>query len=435
MSSLSPKSQNFYTNIGTFTTIGGISGGGAVTAADVTVVVTTADTVATGAAVKSKAIPNYMEFLKVEGWKSGYGSINSLLRHLSRKNRSESSRVTYLRIIDRFCKYWGYEPDSLLKLRKKKIEQMVQDFCDDLLNKNRSRRYVSTVLHILLTFFKVNGFKGSTALNVESYHVPARYRKRKEYIPTKNEVYGMADNAGSLRNRAIILTLYSSGLRVSTLAALIYGDVREELEKGYTIIRIPVYAEMKERVPEACKGNIEYYTFASEYATKAILLYLAERMLQYGKTEDEDPLFASNCRRIEKEMRNQKFMTRREIEYIVKDAARRAGIEDWEQVTPQCLRKAFESILRSELINGGRLVVKDQEYLMGHILPGSQDPYYDKSKIESLRLEFTKLNFGRKIIENRFKTLEITLSKAFADTCVDWREVLKEYASSVLGRS
>ena len=78
LSSLSPKSQNFYTNIKTFTTIGGVSGSGAVTAADVTVVVTPVNTVATGAVAKSKTVLGYMEFLKVEGWKSGYESISKL---------------------------------------------------------------------------------------------------------------------------------------------------------------------------------------------------------------------------------------------------------------------------------------------------------------------------------------------------------------------
>ena len=420
MSPVRQSLQNLFTDVKTLSETEGVAA---------------VETVAAPVTAAIVQVPKYLMYLKVDGWTSVYRSINTLLRHLSRKTGSEASRTTYLRIIYRFCEYCEYKPDNLVKLRKKKIEKLVQNFCDELLHKNRSRRYVSTVLHTLLTFFKVNGFKGSRALNVESYHVPARYRKRKEYIPTKNEVYDMADNAGNLKNRAIILTLYSTGLRASTLVALTYGDVREELEKRYSIIRTPVYAEMKQRVPEACKGNIEYYTFASEDATKAIGLYLAERMRQYGEIRDEYPLFASDCRRVEKELRNQKFLTRREIEYVVKDAARRAGIKKCEQVTPNCLRKAFESILRSELIDGGRLDPKDQEYLMGHILPGSQDAYYDKGKIETLRLEYVKINFRRKTIENRFKTLEIVLSKAFADSGVDWRDVLKEYTRSLLDNS
>lgn len=375
---------------------------------------------------------DYLRSLEVEGWRSEWKSVQNLLNHLARKTKSEASKRNYLQIIHRFCKHYNYTPDSLIKLKKKKIEKLIQDYCDTLLNRNCSKRYINVVLHILKTFFKVNGFIGVRSLNLESYHVPTRYRKRKEYVPTKYEIYEMADNAGSLKNRAIILTLFSSGLRVSTLIALTYGDIREELERGFRIMKIPVYADMKKRVPEACKGNIEYFTFASEEATKAIRLYLAERMRKYGNIDENEPLFASDYRGVKKKERARKFMTRREVEYIVKEAARKANIKDWQYVTPHCLRKAFESVLRGELVGGGRLDYKDQEYLMGHILPNSSDAYYDRTKIEKLRLEYAKLSFGRKVIENRFKVLELALSKAFQDTGLDWRKVLRDYVKATM---
>jgi hypothetical protein len=57
-------------------------------------------------------------------------------------------------------------------------------------------------------------------------------------------------------------------------------------------------------------------------------------------------------------------------------------------VHPHCLRKAFETALRD---NG--LDPKDQEFLMGHILPESQDTYYDKTKISELREKYAKIVF------------------------------------------
>jgi len=60
----------------------------------------------------------------------------------------------------------------------------------------------------------------------------------------------------------------------------------------------------------------------------------------------------------------------------------------WEDVYSHCLRKAFESALR----NAG-LDLKDQEFLMGHILPRTQDPYYDYTKIEELRRKYMKIEF------------------------------------------
>jgi len=286
-----------------------------------------------------------------------------------------------------------------------------------------SRKYVNNILHILRSFFKANGFE----INVEGYYVPARYRKRPEYIPTKNEVYEMADSSGNLRNRAIILMLYSTGLRVSTLISLIYGDLKDELERGYSIVKVPVYPEMKNRISEACKNNVSYFTFASEEAVKALRLYLEDRRRRYGTVEPREPLFCSEYNQISSDRRRYKFMTAREAQRIVKTAARNAGIKAWKYVTPHSLRKTYESVLRGELIDGGRLDVKTQEFFMGHVLPGSQDAYYDKTKIESLRMEYARLNFGRKVVENKFRLLETSLIKAFEGTGIDWREALCEY--------
>ena len=79
---------------------------------------------------------------------------------------------------------------------------------------------------------------------------------------------------------------------------------------------------------------------------------------------------------------------RNTLDLVVKRAARKAGIAQWREVYPHCLRKAFEGALR----NAG-LDVKDQEFLMGHILPGTQDTYYDKTKVEYLRSRYVKVNF------------------------------------------
>lgn len=187
---------------------------------------------------------------------------------------------------------------------------------------------------------------------------------------------------------------------------------------------------MKMRVPGACKNNISYFTFACEEAAKALRLYLRERVEKFGLIEPYEPLFCSEYNQIDLHERKLKFMTPRQVQRIVKEAAKKAGIVNWMYVTPKSLRKTYESVLRNELLDGGRLDIKTQEFLMGHTLPGSQDTYYDKTKFEQLRLEYSRLNFGRKIVENKFRILETALMKAFEGTEVDWREVLAEYVKT-----
>ncbi len=127
-------------------------------------------------------------------------------------------------------------------------------------------------------------------------------------------------------------------------------------------------------------------------------------------------------------------MTERQLQNVIKSSARLAGIGRWRDVSPQCLRKAFETVLHSELADGGRLDPKIQEFFMGHILPGSQDNYFDSTKVEELRAEYSGLNFGRAVVENRFKVLRSAVANAFKGTGIDPDKVMEEYVEMAKGR-
>lgn len=382
------------------------------------------------APITAKAITKFqecLEYLKVDEWTSEYVSVNLLLKHLSRKSRSEGSRRAYLRRVCLLCILAGLTPDALVKLPRKRIEKLVQGHADSYNDGKHSIRYINNVIHLLKTFFKVNGFKGTKTLEIESYYMPSRYRKRPEYIPKKHEIYKMADSACSLRDGALILTLYSSSLRNSTLRALLYRDVEHELRRGIDNIMIPVYPEMKLVDPNACKNNIPYYTFICDEATRAIRLYLREREEKYGRILGYEPLFASDYNQIPRDERSSKIISSRQLQQVVKQAARRAGIPKSQYVTPKCLRKASETVLHSELVDGGRLDPKIQEFFMGHILPGSQDAYFDQTDVEQLRAEYVKLNFGRVVVENKFKVLRMAVARAFEGTGIDTEKVIEDY--------
>jgi integrase len=365
------------------------------------------------------------KFLGVKERRSSYRSVNNLLLHLMRKSKSEGSKRLYLWHLYKFCKYTSRKPNELVALRRGQAEKLAQEYADSL--RNISPRYSNLAVAILKAFFVVNGFKRAKALELETYHTPPRFRVTPEYIPTKSEVYRMADSACSLRDRAIILILFSTGLRNSTLRGIRYRDVAGELEKDHANTMIPVYPEMKEVESNACKGGIPYYTFTCDEATQALKLYIKEREEKYGGIEGSEPLFCSEYNQIKKENRRRKLLTSRELQIIVKSAAKRAGIAQWEAVHPHCLRKAFETVLHTQLIDGGNLDVKVQEFFMGHVLPGSQDPYFDRSKAEHMRTLYSRLRFGRANIENKFKVLKAAVARAFEDTDIDPDQVIEEY--------
>ena len=121
-------------------------------------------------------------------------------------------------------------------------------------------------------------------------------------------------------------------------------------------------------------------------------LHIAECEAQLGKLSDDGVIFNGWKRnRYLRDMGHK--MGRSTMTFLVKNAARRAGIEWWMDVHPHCLRKAFESALREDNAEGRKLDVKTQEFLLGHILPGSQENYYDRSKVDWLRKKYSKLNF------------------------------------------
>jgi integrase len=372
-------------------------------------------------------------FLRVEGWTSRYQSVNNLLLRLTRKSKSEGTKKIYLWHLYKFCLFTGKTPAELVRMTRNDVERLVQRYADSF--GNASRNYSNLAIAALKAFFAANGFKRNRALELETYCQPPRYRATQEYIPTKAEVYRMADSAGSLRDRAIILMLYSSGLRNSTLRALRVGDVRRELMAGREIIMIRVYPEMKEVDPNACKARIPYYTFLADEGVQALRFYLEERKQRFGDVLDEEPLFCTQYNQIASSERRKRPITARELQILVKMAARKAGLPSWVLVHPHALRKSYEKILRSQLIDGSNVDVKTQEFLMGHILPGPQDNYYDWSKIEEMRVLYSNMRFGRSIVENKFRLLRAAVARAFEGTDIDTDEAIMQYAAARQGKT
>lgn len=320
--------------------------------------------------------------LKLTGWKSEFSSIQKLLDYLSRKTGSEASRLHYLETVYHLCKSVGKDPDELILMRRSELEQKAQSFLDKMNREKRSVRYINVNLAHLVAFFRVNGFKNGKELELERYAQPTRYRKTPEYIPTSEEIVRMATYAGSVKSRALVLATYTSGLRNSTLRAVLYRDVRAELDAGNDVVHVAVYPEMKKVTPDAAKGSIPYESFFSKDAAEAIRAYVAEFAAKHkdAPLRDDEPLFQGQIRG--------RPIKARTLQVVVKGAARRAGLQRWKDVYPHCLRKAFENAIRNSGMDS-----KDQIFLEGHVLPGSEDPYYDKTRIEEFRQKYRKVIF------------------------------------------
>lgn len=338
--------------------------------------------------------------LGVDGWSSKrFKSVEKLLRYLGKeKSGSEASKSGYCQLLDQFCRQNNCDPNELVDTPKEELESLLKDFLDEF---SDSPGTANTYANSLKTFFRVNGREG---LEFPHYYQPSRGgRANPEYIPTLEEVRKLAECAGSLKARAVIWLLLSCGLRNSALTAIKYGEgnpdpnlkdytVKEELERGEVNLMIAIYPEMKETVSSACKGKIPYYVFTCEEATEAVRDYLEERKRKHGTIPDDAPLLPSDHTSLPKPERQLKPISTRGVRNIVKNAARRAGLNEWEAVHPHSLRKSFKKVLQDQLPSN-KLDKDDQEFFMGHIIPGTREAYHDSTKVKDMREKFSKLSF------------------------------------------
>lgn len=144
----------------------------------------------------------------------------------------------------------------------------------------------------------------------------------------------------SLRNRAILETLYSTGLRVSELISLDRAQVdlksREFMVRG--------------------KGRKPRIVFLSERSAGFLSEYFSARsdnfkpvFLNHGRTRSSDAVFSGEMRRL----------TTVSVENIVRKIALLAGIN--KKVTPHVLRHSFATEL---LVNGAD--IRSVQEMLGH---------------------------------------------------------------------
>lgn len=155
------------------------------------------------------------------------------------------------------------------------------------------------------------------------------------------------------RNHAIIETLYGSGLRVSELVELRLSRVN--LQEGYVII--------------TGKGNKQRLVPLSPESIRLIEEYLPIREGLKIKPDSRDILFLN---------RRGAMMTRVMVFYVIRDAAKAAGIT--KKVSPHTLRHSFAT----HLLEGGANLRAIQE-MLGHESISTTEIYIhlDRSRLRT----------------------------------------------------
>jgi integrase len=349
-----------------------------------------------------------------DSWnRSAYASVDKWITTLRRRGDRRSTKLAYLKWLSTFLRFVnltadednelrsrltsqerresliakirvGLTPDGLVQLSGKMISQKAQAFCDRY-NEAGKVRTAHLALTYLRSFCKHNGLG---KLELEDYN----WRKNKgfEYVPNKEEVYRMADQSDA-RGRAIILCAFQSGLRNSALRALCYGDVKEHLQTAHVPVTIHVNLKMRQRIPQACKEDAEYYTFLGKEASQALMEYVEWRTKKLGEIEDDAPLFLP-YESFSQGERKKNHLSEDSLQRMIKRAARRTKIKEWRYLRFHSLRKSFRSVLDAGYVDGGQMAEDDKEYLMGRGLPRAKEPYHN-ANVETLAQRYMKLDW------------------------------------------
>lgn len=207
-----------------------------------------------------------------------------------------------------------------------------------LQQKGVRRSSIARKLAVLRTFFRYLHREGMVKVNPAKTVASPRQEHRLPVFLTVDDAFALMETSpgeewASLRNRAILETLYSTGIRVSELTALNVND----LDPNEGLVRVQG------------KGRKERIVPIGSRALAAIESYLVSAPFR-DYQEEHRPLFLN---------RSGKRLTSRSVGRIVAQAA--ARLPKSLRVTPHALRHSFAT----HLLDGGADLRAIQE-LLGH---------------------------------------------------------------------
>jgi len=316
---------------------------------------------------------------KYEEWMNQHPEVKAWL-----KNRPQNTKRAFAERLMGFCSSMNVEPEEWRALDKFEARDLAWKFVQPLIE-NQSSMARQAMVALKSWYRNLNGEMLPFDSGRGGKH-NIRYVQKKaiyEKIPNKEEVYRIVDMASSLRDKAILLTLFQSGMRVNALIKLRYGHIKDQLGKDIITLKITRDLDIKLR-----GSNIPFYmTFVNGEGATTLRQYCE---LRHKNSTPETLLFYT---------RTGKFVTSEWVRQIVKMCVERAGF-DPKTMWTHSLRKAFRKIVRQASIDDD-----DKEQLMGHSIKGSRQAYFDRKDVGLIREAYLKCNFVREVPEGEVTKL------------------------------
>ncbi len=300
------------------------------------------------------------------------------------ENRPPNTRRAFAEALMHFCEAIGMTPEEWRRLDKFEARDLAWKYVQPKV-KEHSAVAKNNLAALKNWYRNLNGERLPFDSGRGGKHHIHSIRKKAAYekIPNKEEVYRVVDMASSLRDKAILLTLFQSGIRLNALCSLLYSHVKDQLDNDIIMLKITW------DIDEKLRGSSIpfYYTFVNGEGAETLRQYCE---LKHKRSEADTPLFYTRSRRV---------MSETAIFMMFKRCIRRAGF-DTRTMWPHSMRKAFRKIVRQANIDD-----EDKEQLMGHALRGSREAYFDRHDVELTREAYQKCNFAREVPEGEVTKL------------------------------
>ncbi len=298
-------------------------------------------------------------------------------------NKEEGTKQRYQQYFNEFLTFVDKTPDELIVQRQQ-----------DLLNPDRKiQRRIESLLLAFLAKKKAEGYAVATR---QIYFASIRSFFEIHYFPlimrkgdyptgdsngvkraTKEAILKALNNKhqrNKLTVKAIMLFIKDSGLRVSDVRRLNYGDIAKQLENEETIIQLNIITE---------KTNLLAKTFIGEESIQALKEYLDARKQGSKDSRNVEPEILNKDSPLFKVWTKGeiKRYSRHSLSSLMREAF--ANVNE-ERMSAHSLRKKLQTDLEKAGVNTNWI-----DQILGHQLINSRDAYSLPTD-EELREAYTK---------------------------------------------
>jgi integrase/recombinase XerC len=268
-------------------------------------------------------------------------ALADFLRHLSlERNASPHTVKSYREDLQQAAEFFGKSLGGTEANIERITTRLVRAYLAWLHEQKYARTTIARRLAAVRSWFRFLGRQGRLSSNpADALRGPRQERKLPHFLTEQHllKLLDAPENGQALgrRDRAILETLYSAGLRVSELTGLNVEDV--DLDAGLAVIR--------------GKGKRERLAILGKPATKALREWLAVRSQTLAKRSQMHPAVFLN--------KNGTRLTSRSVGRLLAKYLLRAGLDP--RTSPHTLRHSFAT----HLLDRGADIRSVQE-LLGH---------------------------------------------------------------------